>query len=114
MRISDWSSDVCSSDLETPGNLSLDEIQGHRRRPPPDCIRATPMRGTADNTQTGDRPAAINSAFHARAHWLRPPLDPKRVASGKGVSVRVDTGGRRHITQKHHTQNTEDNNKHIN
>src|SRR3546814_1797451 len=41
MRISDWSSDVCSSDL-----LPVDQLRGKRRALPPQ--RADPERGQGD------------------------------------------------------------------
>src|SRR3546814_17565027 len=77
MRISDWSSDVCSSDL-----------LGLRRR----CQEAVPrgLEGTE-----------ALSAYRLAARPLTRELnegrfeDRKSVVSGKSVSVRVDIGGRR-------------------
>src|SRR3546814_18106319 len=70
MRISDWSSDVCSSDLGILRRSIIDHQ--HRQR----------------HFAIGQRPA-MNS-------WP----DRKSVVSGKSVSVRVDLGGRRIIKKK--------------
>src|SRR3546814_18943219 len=72
MRISDWSSDVCSSDLQA-GVADIDMAADHQRPP-------------------GDRPVAEAE---------RPLLDrseERRV--GKECVVRVDLGGRRIIKKK--------------
>src|SRR3546814_16083013 len=76
MRISDWSSDVCSSDLIVrvvdPGEVveSLDlEVLGHN------------AQGTRVDIPAGDG-------------------DRKSVVAGKSVSVRVELGGRRIIKKE--------------
>src|SRR3546814_11492907 len=74
MRISDWSSDVCSSDLcpppATSGCLPMPNAKHH-------CRRRWPTGG----------PTRIYG-------------DRKSVVQGKSVSVRVDLGGRRIIKKK--------------
>src|SRR3546814_13312732 len=70
MRISDWSSDVCSSDLR---GVAAVEIQR----------RTLEILGTLQ--------------VERRQH---PVADRKSVVSGKSVSVRVDLGGRRIIKKK--------------
>src|SRR3546814_12885971 len=87
MRISDWSADVCSSDL----------VPGIGRGP------GFPRQGSGG--RGGDllrdrvrcpRLGRLSRAFHRRDRdrlWR----DRKRVVSGKSVSVRVDLGGRRII-----------------
>src|SRR3546814_14278306 len=78
MRISDWSSDVCSSDLSV-SQLSTAAIW---------------------------RPHATqNIVFRLSGATLLPgagfrDLDRKSVVKGKSVSVRVDLGGRRIIKKK--------------
>src|SRR3546814_11584336 len=92
MRISDWSSDVCSSDLR---------------------------RGAAEWTPcpTSSSPASgapsVSPNWSGRSTWsARCPThsiraacttDRKSVVQGKSVSVRVDLGGRRLIKTKTHT-----------
>src|SRR3546814_9686562 len=85
MRISDWSSDVCSSDLvwlATPPQFS-----SSGRAWPDRLSRGLP----GDRAQ--DRAAPEGAA---PAHGG----DRKSVVSGKSVSVRVDLGGRRIIKKK--------------
>src|SRR3546814_15295227 len=93
MRISDWSSDVCSSDLtlrRLPG-LSVANDQGEGRYltvrgVSPDLLNVTL------NGQTAAAPAPDS----------RQVKDRKSVVSGRSVSVRVDLGGRRLYKQPHH------------
>src|SRR3546814_20033092 len=104
MRISDWSSDVCSSDLV--------DVEDDAR--------------TADLLQIGDRIAqfAFEHPLHARVDRQRerltarrgvgqpipegaldPGEDRKSDGEGKRVSVRVALGVRRIITKKHTKRN---------
>src|SRR3546814_17787131 len=100
MRISDWSSDVCSSDLsereaafsvhllgKTALDLGLKGVTvGHVER----RIEQLVGRGQliAGEARIGDtRPRMVTT----------PEADRKSVVSGKGVSVRVDLGGLRLI-----------------
>src|SRR3546814_9438314 len=91
MRISDWSSDVCSSDL--PLVRFCPVVYGCR------CIRITERYGLC-----------YQGIRSCRLH-LKPPLplpvtgrtDRKSVVSGKSVSVRVDLGGRRIIKKKNNS-----------
>src|SRR3546814_21126910 len=78
MRISDWSSDVCSSDLPVCLRCALPRTR---------CatLLATP-NGTAVANPGPDIPSV--------------PRDRKSVVWGKSVSVRVDLGGRRIIKKK--------------
>src|SRR3546814_19489040 len=95
MRISDWSSDVCSSDLNAqPG-------RGRRAH------RAAPPRLPAGNrqpVQPGQRADRLSIRANALADVERRPVlrrpDRKSVVEGKRVAVRVDFGGRRTITKK--------------
>src|SRR3546814_19772027 len=106
MRISDWSSDVCSSDL-----LFIDAVhcivilaqgmvgittarpmaQGHRRG-------HAPFAGVDLVLVFRNQPAQVE---HVGLH----AADRKSVGEGKSVSVRVDLGGRLIIKKK--TQKTE-------
>src|SRR3546814_18772612 len=95
MRISDWSSDVCSSDLLKA--TSPDEAVGLAA-----ATRTKPWRWIASN-----------GAFPFFAITGR-----KSVVSGKSVSVRVALGGRRiikkqkHLKHKKYADHTDDNNNH--
>src|SRR3546814_19242190 len=112
MRISDWSSDVCSSDLCG----SLFPVFGHgKRRLDQRPVGARPVRALAEHLAER-APAALaveqaekvagdvleedsprQLAFHVRPQRA---TDRTRVVSGKSVSVRVDPGGRRTIKKK--------------
>src|SRR3546814_12798254 len=100
MRISDWSSDVCSSDLRPPRRSA-----GPRRRPgrglrpsprrpcPRDvpCVRAS-LGPTGSYTHT-----TRENRVAAPAGFRKDGAERKSVVAGKSVSVRVDLGGRRII-----------------
>src|SRR3546814_15851432 len=77
MRISDWSSDVCSSDLSKQGEglLALELNENGKQKVIDTTTKNPNMR-----------------------------LDRKSVVSGKSVSVRVDLGGRRIIKKKKRAQ----------
>src|SRR3546814_11100269 len=74
MRISDWSSDVCSSDLA--------RIAASR------TWRGVSKSGSPAASETMSRPSRCMSA------------DRKSVVEGKSVSVSVDLGGRRIIKKQ--------------
>src|SRR3546814_8030240 len=82
MRISDWSSDVCSSDLA---------FQRIGKRPVLFGQIAVEMRGAED---------ILRSRFAACGRMLDIGQDRKSVVSGKRVSVSVDLGGRRILKKK--------------
>src|SRR3546814_16697613 len=105
MRISDWSSDVCSSDL-----LRI-KRGAHPQAAGIDAVRA--VLGLF--AETVDQPAphrldeiatdAIELAQPLAHRAERLGIDRKSVVSGKGVSVRVDLGGRRIIKKKKNNKN---------
>src|SRR3546814_11433221 len=86
MRISDWSSDVCSSDL----------LAGEARYLCPSRPPGCRSPGLAANAPASARRGA------GEADPRRQPQsgDRKSVGQGKSVSVRVDLGGRRIIKKK--------------
>src|SRR3546814_19471513 len=103
MRISDWSSDVCSSDLPSRGVGASALATGE----------ATAAQATADAPSRiiprRFRPRGRGGAGDAadvrenRSKSLPKcgcDIDRKRVVSGKSVSVRVDLGGRSIIKKK--------------
>src|SRR3546814_20523863 len=106
MRISDWSSDVCSSDLQGRGVFAglpapLTATRYHSLTIDPASfphehleVTATAEDGVIMGLQHRTLPI-YGVQFHP---------DRKSVVSGKSVSVRVDLGGRRIITTKRKRQ----------
>src|SRR3546814_19520306 len=94
MRISDWSSDVCSSDLGL--------VHGRMKGPDKDAVMARFQAGeigvlvATTVIEVGvDVPAAsLMIIEHAEN------LDRQSVVSGQSLSGRVDLGGRRNIKKK--------------
>src|SRR3546814_10942867 len=103
MRISDWSSDVCSSDLlvlTTP-------------KPIPGGDGALLAALARPATIQDDRLAAVDADFSQLPKFGAPgtivsqtALDRKSVVSGKSVSVRVGLGGCRIIKKKNAQQDS--------
>src|SRR3546814_6992180 len=97
MRISDWSSDVCSSDLiafgvrqqVAAGQFQLRAAIGHVAR----RERHVVVRRQIDVDRFADIEAGFLGVCEHR-------IDRKSVVSGTSVSVRVDLGGRRIIKKK--------------
>src|SRR3546814_16649045 len=97
MRISDWSSDVCSSDLPGTRPGILERLM----------VIAEPFRDLAKFGVHLQR--HVGGGHHRRhtsarimgigGHILFFLIDRTSVVLGKSVSVRVDLGGRRIITK---------------
>src|SRR3546814_17496133 len=106
MRISDWSSDVCSSDLLPWPNAADDATS---RRPEPDRAAMEKPLGTGSPRKTAS-PLRDARRWRHQSVFPRPDgtgqsafkLDRKSVVSGTRVSLRVDLGGRR-ILKKQQT-----------
>src|SRR3546814_20621010 len=106
MRISDWSSDVCSSDLQQM-QMAM-SIYGYGRSLP----YARKQESQADEMGLMLAAAACYNPEEATALWERmgqasggqaPPefaLDRKNVVEGKRVAVSVGSGGSRNIKTK--------------
>src|SRR3546814_19098405 len=100
MRISDWSSDVCSSDLAADGG-----VVSKRRRLAVSlehCVLQ--CVGGVLGVAAGDPGEPVQLAVMAVEQLLEgvPRSEERRV--GKSVSVRVDLGGSRTIKKKKHKQ----------
>src|SRR3546814_16573911 len=118
MRISDWSSDVCSSDLrrrldnvalrlhrgdldDGTAEIALQHLQAAVRRERLGKRRqhllvvAAPGRRLPQHAAVAGQPRLLPVVAEA--------LDRTSVVSGKSVSVRVDLGGRRSIKKKQQT-----------
>src|SRR3546814_17989374 len=114
MRISDWSSDVCSSDLADESGMLL--IAGHRADALADTAGDTPLF-VYDSAMLAARagewraamPDAVQLHYAMKANPFAPLLafmagvDRESVVSGKSVSVSVVLGGRRLIKKKKNT-----------
>src|SRR3546814_12206554 len=95
MRISDWSSDVCSSDLGNFSNRQGRSIGSEQCVRPADFVQSReelPLNlqlleyGLNDETAGGHFLNVTDSSDT--------PQDRKSVVQGKSVSVRVELGGR--------------------
>src|SRR3546814_12254766 len=108
MRISDWSSDVCSSDLLAAGNrleyqvdrrALFDHLQG-RRDMGEHAALGRNIEALAHGIQQVQQADAVRHAVAGRVdadHRIADAeqQDRKSDVEGKSVSVRVDPGGRR-------------------
>src|SRR3546814_11376758 len=120
MRISDWSSDVCSSDLAVGQRvmpMALPQpllrlvargdrlVRGARARLTPDRVAYfCHPDWTIDPEKRPDpalwQPEAPTSeGLDATARWYR-AQDRKSVVEGKSVTIRVEFGGRRIVKKK--------------
>src|SRR3546814_18284445 len=122
MRISDWSSDVCSSDL---GIGAESGVTGQEAPRGPENLLPPEIQRMADSPNMDDRNAAFmemaridpkrafqiqSDARDASLERLKggqealriaaSRLDRKSVGEGKGGSVSVDLGGRRILKKK--------------
>src|SRR3546814_14230907 len=103
MRISDWSSDVCSSDLEA-GVEALLVRHGRAEAGLLEILVVDREAGREIHVHAGQvgelkRPhAELAHVAHDAVDVLR--LDRESVVWGKSVSVRLDIGGRRIIKKK--------------
>src|SRR3546814_11926355 len=120
MRISDWSSDVCSSDLpgldaearqQLGNDVEAGAEEGARGDHAVASLELRHQRGEDRAHPAGGRHADLGAFQQAQALLEHCPrrvgvarvlvaLDRKSVVEGKGVSVRVDPGGRRSIKKK--------------
>src|SRR3546814_17533153 len=94
MRISDWSSDVCSSDLGVSHRYAEDVAL-------PDEFESGPVEDISAEIllRPGGPSPTEPTIFRVPADMLV-CKDRKSVVLGKSVSVRVDLGGRRIINKK--------------
>src|SRR3546814_19792832 len=108
MRISDWSSDVCSSDLKRGENDR--PYRGFAQDLPRVLFRACIPNRRLHRERDQLYPAGARWKLERQDQegtdtvWGRRGqtiLDRKSVVEGKSVSVRVDLGGRGNIQKKH-------------
>src|SRR3546814_17039095 len=116
MRISDWRSDVCSSDLPQKviwaygqrgvKRHSMWTDMGGAQRLPSITSTERPFGRRTGWAIFWVMPAsapAIRTWLDRPCVWRRPAAR-KSVGAGKRVSVRLDLGGRRDIKKKHNTK----------
>src|SRR3546814_16098726 len=96
MRISDWSSDVCSSDLFQKNRIHADVSIGNFFTPQETHDARFKEGKFRKSVVTPPRSAGCRRV--CGRWWLVPAR--KSVVEGKSVSVRVDLGGRRIIKKK--------------
>src|SRR3546814_16058850 len=116
MRISDWSSDVCSSDLRIgccswrslPIPSSLHSVVSVRTVACDPCAITIAQEGDGTEVPTQRFGWVVRMAWaSARSDFevITTTSDRKSVVWGKSVSVRVDIGGRR-LIKKTNTNKT--------
>src|SRR3546814_18539467 len=99
MRIRDWSSDVCSSDLLQNGGI----LRWSINKPPLNLLTQ------AIRTELGTLFDAVKGDATVRCViWESGDQDRQSVVEGTSVSVRVDIGGRRIIKKKIAVESTDD------
>src|SRR3546814_9085077 len=91
MRISDWSSDVCSSDLRRRTVAAAAGLQ----RPPRAAVRL--LHAGHPDEHGGLHPGQSEPVRPGGARGAGRQPDRKSVVEGKTVSVGVDLGGRSNI-----------------
>src|SRR3546814_17028167 len=114
MRISDWSSDVCASDLEVsapcavgdrrwrlPGRAPWPPRSGDTRGSAMDTIR-TPIEWSMDALREAG--SAGETASGATLPGDGGPADRQSVVQGQRVAVRVDLGGSPRFQKKHNNK----------
>src|SRR3546814_17925949 len=111
MRISDWSSDVCSSDLQAAQEVARRhgvtvDVKDVQYFPPTpfDADLVGKIRNGAAAREL-PRMDIVTGAGHDAVYMAAvapPAIDRKSVGEGKRVAVRLDLGGRRIIKKKTH------------
>src|SRR3546814_13906259 len=96
MRISDWSSDVCSSDLADAIDAATDAATAEAAA---DAAEAAADAAAAVEV-SDEAMEAGEAAVAAAAEEATVQEDRKSVVTGKSVAVRGNLGGRRSIKQQ--------------
>src|SRR3546814_16227744 len=107
MRISDWSSDVCSSDLA--GGVGAQEAERDPLLARPaqrhQAVRHLLEAGAVALSQQFDVVAGRHRVGMEAVIRENQGADRKSAGSGKSVSVRVASGGRRTMNKKNKKKN---------
>src|SRR3546814_14763080 len=102
MRISDWSSDMCSSELLAAELDVAGDRTGHvlHWRHPAQQLLDAQLQRRVVGAQVGGLVGALEERLQATADTV--PVDRKSVVYGKRLSVRGALGGRRNIHKTQH------------
>src|SRR3546814_14062292 len=101
MRISDWSSDVCSSDLVyLAAVIGVGLFISSLAQTQQQAVLGAFLFSSPAILLSGFAPPIENMPDWLQAATVINPIDRKSVVSGKRMSVCVDPGGGRHIKQK--------------
>src|SRR3546814_20973332 len=105
MRISDWSSDVCSSDLESRFQTIVTQSSAQANTHSPGGAINQPFfanntQGSIQQVSSTTSIAVVGGGFIPVSKKNGENADRKSVVKGKSGSVRVDLGGRRAIKKK--------------
>src|SRR3546814_17336191 len=110
MRISDWSSDVCSSDLEVFAVAQRAPSGGNLQPWQVTLLTGEPWQAVKDEVAAriamgrgGQQPEYDISARELPDPWTDRRLARQSVGSGKSVTVRVDLGGCGILTKQQNT-----------
>src|SRR3546814_11387008 len=110
MRISDWSSDVCSSDLCHAPGAAARRCAASSTRSHANIRKQFSPESAAEQRR---RDAGPDGASTLRSGGFPRHSDRKSVVEGKSRSVRVDLGGRRIIKKQKKTyKNKEEHQQH--
>src|SRR3546814_18797030 len=106
MRISDWSSDVCSSDLGLISDERLAKVTARisDRQRVVAYLKKKSVTASVANSLLSELGTSELSQNVKLFQLLTRPQDRKSVVKGKSVSTRVDLGGRRIIKKKKKNQ----------
>src|SRR3546814_17665357 len=104
MRISDWSADVCSSDLPRPEQPDREPREAEQQDRDADRFVQLVSREKFGAIVPLERPAERDLESEPQRDEPVQREDRKSVVKGKSVSVRVGLGGRRIIKKKFRTK----------
>src|SRR3546814_17108105 len=108
MRISDWSSDVCSSDLPIRELENVEDtlrpvvvIEQHELRGAVEVLVLTALERPEKSNKATDAEAERNrDQIGGHAHWVASRVERKSGVKGRSGSVGVELGGGRIVKKK--------------
>src|SRR3546814_15196006 len=100
VRISDWSSDVCSSDLNVINLMDALKASLGEAKPAAKSKAKAPAAAPKESAAKASLKAALEASKAAAPKAAAKKKDRKSVGQGKSGSVRVELGGRRILKKK--------------